>query len=479
MAQTINTNVASLNAQRNLNHSQADLNTSLQRLSSGLRINSAKDDSAGLAISERMTAQIRGLNQASRNANDAISLSQTAEGNLAEIGNVLQRMREIAVQSVSDTNTSADRASLQAEVASLTTEVDRIATSAQFNGKNLLDGTFGTATFQVGANANQSISLAISSAKAATLGLGGAATAVGGATGTSALVNNALMTMGGATIAAAINDGVSYVAGAQAGTTSALASANTINLSTATSDITATAKTQVTSSTAISTLVALADGDFKVNGTSIGVVTLAVTAADRTSQMVLAINAISGTTGVTAAQTTGSAYQLTAADGRNIDITSASATTAATSGAYTGFAVSSAVALTHYGQVTLSSGKAFTVGGTVAGGVVAGTYALIGSTVDVSTTTGSTAAIQSLDAAITKVNSQRATLGTMQSRFDSVISNLNTSSENLSAARGRIRDADFAKETASLTRNQILQQAGVAMLAQANSLPSNVLALLK
>jgi flagellin len=129
--------------------------------------------------------------------------------------------------------------------------------------------------------------------------------------------------------------------------------------------------------------------------------------------------------------------------------------------------------------VTLSSGKAFTVGGTVAGGVVAGTYALIGSTVDVSTTTGSTAAIQSLDAAITKVNSQRATLGTMQSRFDSVISNLNTSSENLSAARGRIRDADFAKETASLTRNQILQQAGVAMLAQANSLPSNVLALLK
>ena len=474
MAQTINTNLASLNAQRNLNHSQADLNTSLQRLSSGLRINSAKDDSAGLAISERMTAQIRGLDQAARNSNDAISLSQTAEGNLAEIGNVLQRMREIAVQSVSDTNTSADRASLQAEVASLTAEVDRIASSAQFNGKNLLDGTFGTATFQVGANANQSISVAISSAKSATLGLGGAATAVG--TGnTTGLTNNALMTMGGATIAAAINDGVSYVGGAQAGTTSALASANTINLSTATTDITATAKTTATSGT-VSTTTAIADGEFKINGTSIGAVAVSASPADRVNQMVLAVNAISGTTGVSAEATSGTVYKLTAADGRNIDITS---TAAAVTTTYTGFAVSTATTVTNYGQVTLTSGKAFTVAGTVAGGITAGTYALIGSTVDVSTAIGSTAAIQSLDAAITKVNSQRATMGTMQMRFDSVISNLNASSENLSAARGRIRDADFAKETASLTRNQILQQAGVAMLAQANSLPSNVLALLK
>jgi flagellin len=475
MAQTINTNLASLNAQRNLNTSQAALNTSLQRLSSGLRINSAKDDSAGLAISERMTAQIRGLDQAARNSNDAISLSQTAEGNLAEIGNVLQRMREIAVQSVSDSNTPADRASLQAEVASLSSEVDRIASSAQFNGRNLLDGTFGTATFQVGANANQSISVAISSAKAATLGLGGAATAVGGVTASSALVNNATMTMGGATIAAAINDGVSYVGGSQAGTTSALASANTINLSTATTDITATAKTVVTSGT-VSAQTAIADGEFKVNGTSIGVVTASTAPADRVNQMVLAINAISGTTGVTAVADSGTKYVLTAADGRNIDITTAASGLVT---AYTGFVASSAAGVTNYGQVTLTSGKAFTVAGTVAGGVVAGTYALIGSTVDVSTSPNSTAAIQSLDAAITKVNSQRATLGTMQSRFDSVIANLNSSSENLGAARGRIRDADFAKETASLTRNQILQQAGVAMLAQANSLPSNVLALLK
>jgi flagellin len=479
MAQTISTNLASLNAQRNLNTSQTALNTSLQRLSSGLRINSAKDDSAGLAISERMTAQIRGLDQAARNSNDAISLSQTAEGNLAEIGNVLQRMREIAVQSVSDSNTDADRASLQSEVASLTAEVDRIASSAQFNGRNLLDGTFGTATFQVGANANQSIAFAITSAKAATLGLGGAATAVGAITSATAYSLSGAMTMGGATIAQATNDGVSYVSGAQTGTTSALAAANAINASTTTSDITATAKSVIGSATALTdggSTTALADGDFKVNGQSIGAITAVTTAADRASQMVSAINAISGTTNVTAKATSLTSYELTAADGRNIDITTASTTSL---GASSGFAATSGGALTYYGQVTLTSGKAFTVASATTHMVADGTYSLVGTAVNVSSSTSSTAAIQSLDVAIGKVNSQRATLGTMQTRFDSVISNLNTSSENLSAARGRIRDADFAKETASLTRNQILQQAGVAMLAQANSLPSNVLALLK
>ena len=155
MPQTITTNLASLNAQRNLDTSQGSLATSLQRLSSGLRINSAKDDAAGLAISERMTSQIRGLNQASRNANDAISLAQTSEGNLAEISNVLQRMREISVQSANDTNTDDDRTSLQNEMTSLTEEIDRIANAAEFNGKNLLDGTVTASVFQVGANQNQ------------------------------------------------------------------------------------------------------------------------------------------------------------------------------------------------------------------------------------------------------------------------------------------------------------------------------------
>jgi len=157
MPQVINTNIMSLNAQRNLNRSQDSLKTSLQRLSSGLRINSAKDDAAGLAISERFTAQIRGLNQAVRNANDGISLAQTAEGALSEAGNILQRIRELAVQSANATNSASDRQALQAEVGQLVSELDRIATSTEFNGQKLLDGTFGAAVFQVGANANQTI----------------------------------------------------------------------------------------------------------------------------------------------------------------------------------------------------------------------------------------------------------------------------------------------------------------------------------
>ena len=170
MAVTINTNVASLNAQRNLGASQADLNKSMQRLSSGLRINSAKDDAAGLGISDRMTSQIRGLNQAVRNSNDGISLAQTAEGALQESTNILQRMRELAVQSANDTNSSSDRASLQSEVNQLKQEMSRIAETTTFNGKNLLDGTLTSAQFQVGANANETISFGISSAKAADLG---------------------------------------------------------------------------------------------------------------------------------------------------------------------------------------------------------------------------------------------------------------------------------------------------------------------
>ena len=482
MPQIISTNIASLNAQRNLNTSQSQLATSLQRLSSGLRINSAKDDAAGLAITERMTGQIRGLDQAGRNANDAISLSQTAEGSLASIGNLLQRMREISVQSANDSNTAADRASLQTEVTQLSAEVDRIATSAQFNGKNLLDGTFGTASFQVGSNANQSIAVAISSAKATDIGIGGAATVAGNVTGTVALTSAGAMTVNATAIAAAVNDGLSYVAGAQSGATSALALANAVNLQSATTSVNAAAKTVVTSG-AISALTAIASGEFYVNGTNIGAVALAATNADRVTQMVSAINAKSGTTGVTAEVASATTYKLTAADGRNIDVTS---NAAAATTAYTGFAVSSATAgaggtsVTNYGQVTLTAGKAITlVAGAGYNGLASATYALVGSAVDVTSQVNANAAITSLDTALGLVNTQRATLGSVQSRFDSVISNLQSSSENLTGARSRIRDADFAAETASLTRNQVLQQAGMAMLAQANALPNGVLALLR
>ena len=464
MSQVISTNIASLNAQRNLNSSQANLQTSLQRLSSGLRINSAKDDAAGLAITERMSSQIRGLNQAARNANDAISMSQTAEGNLTEISNVLQRMREIAVQSSSDSNTQADRNSLQLEVSQLTLEINRISASAQFNGKNLLDGTFGTASFQVGANAGQTISLSIGNASTLSLGLGSAIT-TSSASSTSTIANAGGMTLGGVTIGASVTDGVSYVGGLKddtTGTSSALSLANAINLQKTASGVSAIAKTEITSA-AVDGSEILA-GTLKINGVDIGGVVAG--AADATG-LIAQINLKSSQTGVTAEAVSSDAamYKLVAADGRNIDVSAGDLDK-------TGLDVS-----TTYGQVTITGHSDYAVSNGVAG-IVNGTYQATGGP-DVTTGISAGESITILDAALSQINSQRAVLGTIQSRFDSVISNLQTTSENLSAARSRIRDTDFAAETASLTRNQILQQAGVAMLAQANALPSSVLALLK
>ena len=483
MAQAITTNLSSLNAQRNLDHSQASLTTSLQRLSSGLRINSAKDDAAGLSISERMGSQIRGLNQAARNANDAISLAQTTEGNLSEISNVLQRIREIAVQSANDTNTTADRTSLQNEVTSLTQEIDRIAASAQFNGSNLLDGSFTSKTFQVGANAGQSISVAISGARNQDLGLTGSATITGAVTSTTAKV--AGTNISGITIATAANDGVSWVGSSQSGATSTLAMANAINLSSGTTGVSAKATTSVTSTAIIASGAAMAivAGELVLNGTDIGAIATAASISDRNSQMIIAINAKSASTGVVATAIDATSYKLTAADGRNINYTSnAAATTGASTAAevavITGISVSSAAAVTNYGQLTLTAGKDITTTGTW-DGITAATYKKTGSSaIDVSSQILSSSAIAQIDTAIDTINTQRAGLGTVQSRFDTVIANLKTTSENVSAARGRIRDTDFAAETASMTRNQVLQQAGVAMLAQANALPNIVLSLL-
>ncbi|ANX04028.1 flagellin domain-containing protein [Immundisolibacter cernigliae] len=274
MPQVVNSNISALNTQRNLNRSQGDLATSLQRLSSGLRINSAKDDAAGLAISDRMTAQIRGLNQAVRNANDGISVAQVAEGALGEVTNALQRIRELAVQSANDTNSADDRTSLQAEVTQLVAEIDRIAGQTKFNGKALLDGTFTGAVFHIGAYAGESITFDIAAADTATLGVD-------------------------------------------------------------------------------------------------------ATAVDVTSQ------------------------------------------------------------------------------------------------------TGADAAIDAVDAALVLVDGQRGDLGAVQNRFESIIASGQVTAENVSAARSRILDADFAAETANLSRAQILQQAGTAMLAQANQQAQNVLSLLR
>ncbi|MES2831578.1 MAG: flagellin [Pseudomonadota bacterium] len=478
MAAFINTNTASLNAQRNLNASQSSLTTSLQRLSSGLRINSAKDDAAGLAISDRLTAQINGSNQAARNANDGISLAQTAEGDLAQIGNNLQRIRELAVQASNGSNSASDRASLNNEATQLISEIDRVASGSSFNGVKLLDGSFTSQSFQVGANnaANDRISIdAISSARANSLGVGSnssfSTTVTGAAITSTAAFTATGVVINGFNVGVSTSDGVSTASAAG----SALAKANAINSVTATTGVSASITGATLQNTAGATAGAFS---LQVNGVTVAGSTTSTTAAINASEVAAAFNAVSAQTGVTAT-VTGNTYRLTAADGRNIDI---SATTAGASGAATA---------TTAGSVTLTSNSAsgITLGGSQATTAVLGIAAQATaatatagagiSSLNLSTASGAQAALSSIDAALANVNSSRASLGAYQNRFSSAVTSLQTKSENLVASRSRIQDTDFASETASLTRGQILQQAGTAMLAQANSLPQGVLALLR
>ncbi len=483
MAQTINTNVASLNAQRNLNSSQNALATSLQRLSSGLRINSAKDDAAGLAISDRMTAQIRGLNQAARNANDGISLAQTAEGAMAEIGNNLQRMRELAIQSANSTNSASDRSSLDAEAAQLSAEITRVSSQTSFNGLKLLDGSFQTQAFQVGANANETISISsISDSRATALGsnilvAGGTAMSVNTAAATSNTVNGVLVeagltisTVNGSTTAA-----FGYAAGADAKVIAAAINANAGGVG-----VTATA----TNSTTFAGLSLAGTVSLNLNGSAISAVV-----ADPTDLTALmgAINGAQGATGVTATFTSTSSkagLTLSTSDGRDIVVDTFSSTGA---GAQT--ATFGTVTLTEAGNdssirtgsVSLASSKgAITLAGHNAD-VFNGATSVFSSVASLSLNSAdnSQLALATIDAALAQINVSRGDLGAYQNRFTSAIASLSTTSENLSAARGRIQDTDFAAETAALTRGQILQQAGIAMLSQANSLPQSVLSLLK
>ena len=480
MALTINTNVASLNAQRNLGKSQGALGKSMQRLSSGLRINSAKDDAAGLAISDRMTSQIRGMNQAARNANDGISLAQTAEGALGEVTNILQRMRELAVQSANDTNSDADRTSLQSEVTQLQDELDRIATSTSFNGKNLLDGTLGDSTFQVGANAGQTISFSLESAKSSDLGtagdvVAGASTTAAGSITTAVAADQTALTINNVAI-----DNLG--AADQAGSAKTLADA----INTTLSGVTATAQETTYNLGSVSAQAvtgnALAAGDLTINGTDI---TGALNGGSATFDQDLAdlINAQSGTTGVTA-NIDGGEMVLTAADGSNIQLESDGDAFGTSPFGATSFDPSGADASTAYGSIELVSTGALEVNVAAAGGgITLGTGVYHDTTVtmnniDISSASGATVALASIDSAITEVDSQRGDLGAIQNRFESTIANLNNVAENLSAARSRILDADIAQETSAMTKNNILQQAGVSILAQANQGPQLALSLL-
>ncbi len=464
MAQTINTNIASLTAQRNLNSSQSQLATSLERLSSGLRINNAKDDAAGLAISERMSSQIRGLTQAGRNANDGISLAQTAEGALKEVSNNLQRIRELAVQSANSSNSSSDRAALQTEVSQLISEIDRVASQTTFNDIKLLDGTFSNRAFQVGANAGETINVAsISSTKASDLGAALSANVTGTAV-TAALSAGDLLVNG-------------VDVGAVTGDAKAIAAAIN-NLSGANATATANSLTVAGTSQVATALT----GTLTINSVQTASVTTTGVAATDRSLVTNAINAISAATGVialiTGADATG--IELVSADGRNITHSFSTLTAAATGVGAAGTArstvslsstSSSGIALSGAGEANAGFTDNQTVAASLSGTAIAN--------LDISSLNGANAALASVDAAISTINTTRSNLGALQNRFESVVSSLSERSTNLSAARSRIQDADFAMETANLTRAQILQQAGTAMLAQANSLPQSVLSLLR
>ena len=484
MTQVINTNFPSLNAQRNLNASQNDLQTSLQRLSSGLRINSARDDAAGLAISERFTAQIRGQNQAVRNANDGVSLAQTAEGALGEVTNNLQRIRELAVQSANGTNSASDRAAIQAEVSQLIAEIDRVASQTAFNGVALLDGSFAAEVFQVGANAGETISVSIGDARAATLGANATLTSTGlgltagGGTAAGTLTSpSGVLELNGTAITTA-SDGVS--------TTDADASANAlaagINALASVTGVSATANATEVNLGAVSAG-EIAAGELEINGVQIAAVAVS---GDADSVLRDAINAVSNQTGVTAALggTSGNELVLTAADGRNIQLDASGAA----DDILANFNLASAQDVVVVGTVTLDSDAAIVVdtgiasaanGQTITAGTVQVSTTNSVANLDVSTASSASTTITNVDRALATVNGLRGDLGAVQNRLESTIANLQTSSENASAARSRIRDADFAAETASLTRAQILQQAGIAVLAQANAAPQGVLALLQ
>lgn len=401
MAMSINTNVVSINAQRNLSLSGGSLATSMQRLSSGLRVNSAKDDAAGLAIAERMSTQVRGLAVASRNANDGISLAQTAEGALSKVGDMLQRMRELAVQSGNATNSKSDREALQAELAQLRDEVDRVAKTTSFNGSKLLDGSFTGGVFQVGANSGDNITVG-------------------------ALANTKVDELGNSTYGKGANIAA---AGVKTDAAAAISAGDvTITIIGAKGGTGVEAKIEKDAN---------------------------VTEDEALGKVINAINSKTADTGVIAFYNT---------ETKNIELR-------ATENQADGEAIA---------NVAISTGGSIAAVDTPA---AVGTFIAGGGRgikdVKIDTQSGAWEALQRIDNALDKVSSARAELGAIQTRFEKSIENIDIMGENISAARGRITDADFAQETANLSRTQILQQAGTAMVAQANQLPQQVLQLLQ
>ncbi|WP_130872364.1 flagellin [Pseudomonas bubulae] len=572
MALSVNTNVTSQTVQKNLNKAGDSLSTSMTRLSSGLKINSAKDDAAGMQIANRLTSQVKGMTVAIANANNGSSIAQTAEGAMQESTNILQRLRELALQSANGDKSADDRASLQQEFTAKVGELTRISSTTTFGGRNLLDGSFQNQSFQVGADANQTISFGMSDISATGLkGSYGEANAAGGVTQLSATVtggvaaaSNVLTTAADYAAPGVGGETLTFGGGGSGSVTltatedSAAKAAAKINLATDTTGIKAVdngGKLELSSTTAftVASSVVSDGGNFKtaatgsavgglssaadinINGTTVNLtagMTLGGTTKDgKTDGVIFAINAQTTTTGVTASQKDGRLV-LTSADGKAVNLSNPETTngkgalakvglTAGTTqaqldkdtsvslngievkfkkgdsmdaivssinSASTGVTASknadNTLKLFSTKDITIGDGSAGTglasLGlTTTAKTTAANTVETTVSDLSVLTAEGAQQTIQALTGAIQQIDTQRSALGAVQNRFDSTVSNLQSISENSTAARGRVQDTDFASEAAELTKQQTLQQAATAILSQANQLPSAVMKLLQ
>lgn len=489
---TINTNIGALSAQANMTKVNNDFNTAMTRLSSGLRINAAKDDAAGMAIAEKMTSQVMGINQAVRNATDGKNLIDTTESAHVEVSNMLQRVRELAVQSASDTNTGSDRGNITAEARQLLAEINRVAENTTFNGMKVMDGTFQGKQFQIGADSGQTLSINIDSTAANKIGafkVGTAASAT--ATG-----------VGAQNLAITGHAGSATVAGGAGQSAQSLAAA--VNAVSSQTGVAATAKTQASLTFAGGALAA-GTVNFSINGTAIGGTApgsgVAIAAPGGTLDLTSlrdAINAKSAATGVTAEMgTNNSSIVMTSASGANIAITGYTSSALAANddisiqardanGANSGAAllINAGDPAIVTGTVSFTSTKAFAVNASAAGGFFAAAGANTSTldsvaNIDLSTATNAAKAIEVIDVALQKISQSRGDLGAVSNRLDSTISNLTNISVSTQAAKSQIVDADFAQESTNLARGQILSQAATAMLAQANSSKQNVMSLLR
>jgi flagellin len=524
MSLVLNTNIGSLNAQNNLSTSQASLSQALQRLSSGLRINSAADDAAGLAISQQFTTQINGTNQAISNANDAVSEAQTTAGALTTIVNNLQSIRTLAVESANGSNSASDRAALNNQVQQQIAEITQIAQQTTFNGLNVLNGSSGTTVYQVGANVGNTIAVSLQQGVAANQ-IGQFSTATGGAVTAGTLTGTSTVTISDGTSTVTVGPTASFVGSTTyQGAGSAYAKAGAIN-GAGLQGLTASAATSVVDNTAFSTISGGTNGagstgatastyDLTINGTAIfsGTGNVAVGDTLTSAQVAAQINLFSGTTGVTAsvnanaANGTVGALILSNTDGSNI-VTSQTVTLgvagstgggAGTAGAGTGLGTTLAAGgtgSTLTGKVTLTDSKPVTLtdvgtgGGSVALGFTSGSATPLSTTAsgatatlanqDVLTVADANSTISSVDAALATVSAFQSQLGAIQNRFTAAVSNLTSTAQNLTQSRSTIQDANFAAETANLTQSQVLEQAGISVLAQANQQPQLILKLLQ